>query len=133
VAPQQVLLPSALKTAQPPSTLAGRWTYSGAFQSGSPFPPESATLAIVETNGQVAGTFTGRYRVPKGRKFRADVQLRFAGPVQPGSQRLTFTAADDTTGEIEILRVAGKPNEVEVVWHSTRDGLTFDDVLFRAQ
>ena len=37
------------------------------------------------------------------------------------------------TGEIEILTVAGKPNEVEVVWHSARDGLTFDDVLFRAQ
>jgi len=126
-APVQRALP------QPQPLLAGRWDYSKSFQSGSPFPPESATLAIAQSNDQVTGTFAGRYRVPKGRKVKADVQLRFAGPARPGPQKFTFNAADGNTGEIEILPVAGKPNEIEVVWHSARDGLTFDDVLFRAK
>jgi hypothetical protein len=126
--------PAPVQRASPPApSVAGRWAYSEAFPSGSPFPPKSATLSITQGNDQVTGTFTGLYRVPKGRKFKADVQLRFAGPARSGSQKFTFTASDGSTGEIEILTVAGKPNEVEVVWHSARDGLTFDDVLFRAQ
>jgi hypothetical protein len=118
---------------QAPPSLTGNWDYSAAFPSASPFPPKSATLTLVQGNDQVTGTFMGQYRVPKGRKFKADVQLRFAGPARPGPQKFTFNAADGNTGEIEILPVAGKPNEIEVVWHSARDGLTFDDVLFRAK
>jgi hypothetical protein len=126
---QQGMPPSPAKA--PPPILAGYWAYSGA--SGSPFPPESATLAIVQGTDQLTGTFTGRYRVPKGRKFKSDVQLRFTGPLRPGSQKFAFTAADGNTGEIEILPVAGKPDEIEFVWHSARDGLTFDEVLLRGR
>ena len=126
-------LPPAVQHPLPPAppSLAGSWSYSEAVPSGSPFPPKAATLTIVQGNDQLTGTFTGQYRVPKGRRFKPDVQLRFAGPVHAGAQKFNYTASDGSTGEIEILPVAGKLNEVEVVWHSARDGLTFDDVLFR--
>ena len=129
-------IPTPAPAAKPPTasaqpSLSGSWVFSPASKTGSPFPPETVTLAMTEAYGQVRGLFVGRYRVPKSRKFSPSVRFSFEGPVQPGSSKFPFTAADGMKGEIELIRLPNKQDAIEVVWHSERDKLTFDDIFFR--
>jgi proteasome lid subunit RPN8/RPN11 len=121
--------PAAPQPAQP--SLSGRWVYSPASKSGSPYPPESATLGLAEAQGHVRGIFAGRYKVPKNKKMKSRVEFNFGGPLSAGLSRFTFTAADGTKGEIQLIRLPGKQDAIEVVWYSEREKLTFDDVFFR--
>jgi proteasome lid subunit RPN8/RPN11 len=129
--------PNAARLEQPPpsaptgSSLSGRWVYSPASKSGSPFPPESVTLVMTEAYGQVRGILAGRYRVPKNRKFNPKVNFNFEGVVHPSSSKFRFSAQDGMRGEIEVIRLPGKQDALEVVWYSERDKLTFDDIFFR--
>ena len=84
-----------------------------------------------EQNGQVSGNFNGRYRVPKNIKFNPRVSFSFAGPLHAGSSKYAFTGADGMKGEIELIRLPGRQDAIEVVWKSERDKLTFDDLYFR--
>jgi proteasome lid subunit RPN8/RPN11 len=127
--PESKPVTAAPKPAQ--SALSGRWVYSPATKSGSPFPPESVNLVMTEANNQVRGILDGRYKVPKGQKMNPRVNLNFEGPVHAGSSKFTFTAADGLKGEIELIRLPGKQDAIEVVWYSERDKLTFDDIFFR--
>jgi hypothetical protein len=34
-------------------------------------------------------------------------------------------------GDLEIIRLPGKQDAIEVVWTSPQDKLTFDDIFFR--
>ena len=87
---------------------------------------------LVDTNGQVSGTFSGKYKVPKNMKMGPKVNFSFEGTLHTGSSKFTFTAADGNRGQVEIIRLPGKQNAIEVVWYSERDKLTFDDLFFRA-
>jgi proteasome lid subunit RPN8/RPN11 len=123
---------TAPTTLQPaPGSLSGRWVYSSASKSGSPFPPESVTLVMSEAYQQVRGVFVGRYRVPKNRKFNPKVNLNFEGPVRAGGSKFSYTSPDGMKGELELIRLPGKQDAIEVVWTSERDKLTFDDIFFR--
>ena len=86
---------------------------------------------LAEAYNQVSGTFAGRYKIPKSNKVNPRVNFSFEGPLHPGSSKFTFTAADGSRGQIELIRVPGKQNAIEVVWYSERDKLTFDDIFFR--
>jgi hypothetical protein len=138
-APQQTPPPAArpqLTPTSPPVQLAnqplsGKWIYSAGSASNSPFPPETVTLNLTEVNGQVRGIFAGRYRVPRNNKFSGRVTFSFDGPVHPGSSKFPFTASDGMKGTIEVIRLPGRQDTIEVVWHSERDKLTFDDLYFR--
>jgi hypothetical protein len=133
-APPPVSKPAA-PAPQPVRTepsLSGRWVYSPASKSGSAYPPESVTLMLAEAYNQVNGTFAGRYKVPKNGKLNPKVNFSFEGPLRPGSSKFSFTAPDGMKGEIELIRLPGKQNAIEVVWYSERDKLTFDDIFFRA-
>jgi hypothetical protein len=139
--PQEKAQPPAPKPAQtaaavPPAqpalpSLSGRWVYSRASKSGSPFPPESINLMMTEAYGQVRGIFSGRYRVPRNRKFAPKVTLNFEGAIHPGTSKFTFTSPDGMKGDLEIIRLPGKQDAIEVVWTSPQDKLTFDDIFFR--
>jgi len=86
---------------------------------------------LTESNGQLRGVFSGRYRVPKNAKFNGRVTFSFEGPVRAGPSKFSFTASDGMKGDIEIIRLPGRKDEIEVVWKSERDKLTFDDLYFR--
>jgi hypothetical protein len=86
---------------------------------------------LTEANNQVRGSFAGRYKVPKGQRMNPRVNFSFVGPLHAGSSKFTFTAADGLKGEIELIRLPGKQDAIEVVWYSERDKLTFDDIFFR--
>jgi len=120
---------------QPPrpslAPLSGHWVHGADGPTGSPFPPESLLLTLNESAGQLRGSFSGSYKVPKNRKLNGKVDFQFAGPASAGSARLPFTSADGSKGEVEIIRVAGHTDTIEVVWHSSRDQITFDDVFQR--
>ena len=111
--------------------LSGHWVHGADAPTGSPFPPESLLLTLSESAGQIRGSFSGSYKVPKNRKLNGKVDFQFAGPAGTGSARLPFTSADGSKGEVEIIRVAGHIDTLEVVWHSSRDRVTFDDVFQR--
>ena len=111
--------------------LSGKWIYSAGSASGSPFPPETITLNLTESGGQVRGIFSGRYRVPRGNRFSGRVTFSFEGPARAGSSKFPFTASDGMKGDIEIIRLPGRQDAIEVVWRSERDKLTFDDLYFR--
>ena len=122
----------AVTAPQPPlAPLSGRWSYSAGSASGSPFPPEVTTLNLTESNGQLRGIFSARYRVPKNSKFSGRVTFSFEGPAHAGSSKFSFTASDGMKGDIEIIRLPGRKDAIEVVWKSERDKLTFDDLYFR--
>jgi proteasome lid subunit RPN8/RPN11 len=120
---------------QPPKPIAaplsGHWVHGADGPSGSPFPPESLLLTLTESAGQLHGSFSGSYKVPKNRKVNGRVDFQFAGPASTGSARFPFQAADGSKGEVEIIRVPGHIDTIEVVWHSSRDQITFDDVFQR--
>jgi hypothetical protein len=120
---------------QPPkpvaAPLSGHWVHGADGPSGSPFPPESLLLTLNESAGQVRGSFSGSYKIPKNRKVNGRVDFQFAGPSGTGSARFPFNSADGSKGEVEIIRVPGHVDTIEVVWHSSRDQITFDDVFQR--
>jgi hypothetical protein len=87
---------------------------------------------LSESSNQVSGTFAGRYKIPKNIKMNPRVNFSFEGPLRPGSSKFNFAAADGSRGQIELIRLPGKQNAIEVVWYSERDKLTFDDIFFRA-
>jgi proteasome lid subunit RPN8/RPN11 len=127
--------PPEIKSALPSTSLpvlSGRWVYSPAYQSASPFPPEFVTLTLVEASNEISGTLAGRYKVPKSNKMSSRVNFNFKGPLQPGPAKFKFTASDGMKGQIELMHLPGKQNAIEVVWYSERDKLTFDDIFFRA-
>ncbi|MGA2114026.1 MAG: hypothetical protein ABSH56_04675 [Bryobacteraceae bacterium] len=111
--------------------LSGHWVHGADAPTGSPFPPESLLLTLNESAGQIRGSFSGSYKVPKNRKLNGKVDFQFAGPAGGSSAHLPFSSADGSTGEVEIIRVAGHIDTIEVVWHSSRDRVTFDDVFQR--
>jgi hypothetical protein len=130
--PTPISKTSTGRTGAPPqSFLLGRWAYSQAYKSGSAFPTQSATLAMTEADDRVHGVFVGRYRVPHNRKFSPLVNFNFEGVAQPGSSKFRFTSTEGMEGEIELLRLPGKHNAIEVVWYFERDKLIFDDVFLR--
>ncbi|MGP8248029.1 MAG: hypothetical protein ACLQVN_26390 [Bryobacteraceae bacterium] len=122
---------------QPPkpvlAPLSGHWVHGADGPTGSPFPPESLLLTLNESAGRLQGSFSGSYKVPKNRKLNGRVDFDFAGPAGAGSARFPFKAADGSKGEVEIIRVPGHLDTIEVVWHSSRDRITFDDVFQRVQ
>ncbi len=71
---------------------------------------------LSESDSQLAGAFAGRYRIPKNARMAPKVSFSFEGPVQPGSSKYTFTAADGSKGEVELIRSPGKQNALEVIW-----------------
>ena len=74
----------------------------------------------------------GRYKVPKNSKISPKVSFDFGGPVQAaGPSKFTFTSPDGSKGQIELIRLNGKQNAIEVVWYSNRDKITFDDIFYR--
>ena len=130
-APRPPVSPPAVSKAPSKPTLAGRWVYSPASKSGSPFPPEAVTLLLTQAASQVSGSLAGRYKVPKGQNMNPRVIFTFTGPLRAGSSKFTFSGADGLRGEIELIQLPGKQDAIEVVWYSERDKLTFDDVFFR--
>jgi len=120
---------------QPPkpilARLSGHWVHGADAPTGSPFPPESLSLTLNESGGQLRGSFSGSYKVPKDRKGNGRIDFEFAGPAGAGSARFPFNAADGSKGEVEIIRLPGHLDTIEVVWHSSRDQITFDDVFQR--
>ena len=86
---------------------------------------------LTEAHNQVTGNFTGRYKVPKNGRVNPRVSFSFEGPLHNGSSKFFFTSADGMKGEIELIRLPGKEDAIEVVWYSERDKLTFDDIFFR--
>ena len=120
---------------QPPrpslEPLSGHWVHGADGPTGSPFPPESLLLTLNESAGQLRGSFSGSYKVPKNRKLNGKVDFQFAGPATAGWARFPLTSADGSKGEVEIIRVGGHIDTIEVVWHLSRDGITFDDVFQR--
>jgi len=88
-------------------------------------------MMLSETYTHLTGTFRGRYKTPKGAKINPRVNFTFEGSLRPGASKFNFTAADGTKGQIELIRLPGKQNALEVVWYSERDKLTFDDIFFR--
>lgn len=87
---------------------------------------------LVQADNQIHGTFSGRYKVPKNARVSPRVNFSFEGPVSANSSKFTFSASDGMRGQIELIRLPGKQNAIEVVWYSERDKLTFDDIFFRA-
>ena len=61
------------------------------------------------------------------------VDFEFSGASTASSAHFPFHAADGATGEVEIIRIAGHVDTIEIVWHSDRDRITFDDVFQRVQ
>jgi hypothetical protein len=118
---------------RPHLALAGRWVFSPALPSGSPFRPASVTLVLREVNGRIHGFLSGRYKVPANRNFTPQVKINFEGPVDTGSLKFRFTAAGGIKGQIELIVLPGKQDVIEVVWTSERDQLKFDDLFFRVR
>ncbi len=69
--------------------------------------------------------------MPRGRKFGPSVKFHFECAVHPSSSKFPFATTGGTKGEIEVIRLPGKQDAIEVVWYSERDKLTFDDIFFR--
>jgi hypothetical protein len=116
---------------QPLQSFSGKWIYSAGSASGSPFPPETITLNLTESGGRVRGIFSGRYRAPKNSRFNGRVTFSFEGAVGRNSSKFPFESSDGMKGDIEIIRLPGRQDAIEVVWRSERDKLTFDDLYFR--
>ena len=126
------IAPAAVQPPKPIlARLSGHWVHGADAPTGSPFPPESLSLTLNESGGQLRGSFSGSYKVPKDRKGNGRIDFEFAGPAGAGSARFPFNAADGSKGEVEIIRLPGHLDTIEVVWHSSRDRITFDDVFQR--
>ena len=126
--------PAAVKPAAVSAvSIAGEWTLTRSRPSGSPFRPESVTLAISEEGNWVRGTLLGRYRAPKSSGFRPDVGFSFGGPLRSGTMKFPWGAGDGTKGEIEIIRVPNSSDSLEIVWYGADRKFVFNDILVRAR
>jgi hypothetical protein len=142
-APRQAGNPSfepvrAIQTAEPrrprdvtlPS-LAGTWVVSRSPRNASPHPAASARLILSDTGDWITGILTGTYEVPKKIRLDPKVALTFAGRGGSASLKFPFSAADGSRGTLEMIRLPGNPNTIEVVWEPNGRNLVFDDLFVR--
>ena len=117
----------------PGVSLAGTWVTQRSVDSASVFPPIAVSLQIIDKDGSLRGVLTGTYRVSKEIKFDSQVTLAFAGRDSGGSIMLPYSATGGGKGVIELIRLPGKPNTIEVIWRPDGRKLVFDDLFFRTR
>jgi hypothetical protein len=129
-APPAKVEPATQPAVAAPS-LSGRWTFGRTSPSGSPFPPESVSLLLLENGGVIQGSLAGRYRAPKSSGLKPDVRFSFQGPAHAGNMRFPWAGSDGTKGSVELIRLPNRSDWIEVVWYSQDRKFIFDDVLVR--
>jgi proteasome lid subunit RPN8/RPN11 len=125
--------PKSPDAPSPGASLEGTWVTQPSVDSASVFPPIAVSLQIIDKDGSLRGVLTGTYRVSKEIKFDSQVTLAFAGRDSGGSIKLPYSATGGGKGVIELIRLPGKPNTIEVIWRPDGRKLVFDDLFFRTR
>ena len=125
-------VPSASKPQAPKHpSLAGVWSTARSAKTASSFAPVLVKIGISESEGWLAGSLTGVYRIPKSARFNAECSFSFGGPDRGGSLKFAFAAPGGSKGTIELIRLPGNPNAMEVVWVPAGRDFVFDDLFYR--
>jgi len=118
----------SLEPASP--SLTGVWGTVRSAKTASPFAPVSVRLILSEKDGWVSGTLTGKYQAPKQARFNAEVAFSFGG-TGGGPLKFQFAGTRNSKGIIELIRLPGSMNTLEVVWSMDGRKLVFDDLFYR--
>jgi hypothetical protein len=91
-------------TPLPRSRYVGGWTYvktAGTFHGPE---PETAELNVTESNGQVSGYLSVRFKTAPGIPTNREVQFNFSGPFQPErNQVFALETPEGAKGRIELI------------------------------
>jgi hypothetical protein len=96
----------------------GTWSFSSAEGIYSGAKPEFVDLAVHEEDGQLKGSFYGRFTVTPGGKLDPVVRFDFSGPITATrTQSLQLETADGAKGTIELIP-GGAFNLLEINFHT---------------
>ncbi len=113
---------------------AGDWTYNP-LNGKSYFGPQPdfVNIHIAVANGVLQGSYTARYKLPKGVHGSPDVAFSFDGALVPGDrQKFTLRSADGLSGTVEMHYLGAK--SMEVVWNRPTNNKVLDfgdEIVYR--
>ena len=111
----------------PVMDLSGHWALQAGSPSRSPAVPESVSITVTDTNGNVHGTLDASYRAGAQKEH---LNFFFSGKVLNGAARFPWTSPDGRHGLIELVRVPSSPNHLEVIWFGSGDSKqVFDEIV----
>lgn len=95
----------------------GPWSFpADGVYSGA--KPDSVEMTVREENGQLKGSFSGRFHVPAGGKVDPVVRFDFSGPLTSArTQTLQLLTADAAKGTIDLIP-GGAFNLLEINFHT---------------
>ena len=82
----------------------GSWTYPATGGQFHGAQPESIDLQVDEENGQLKGTLTARFKLPRGSTGEPVLNFDFSGALQPTrNQMFNLTTANGVKGTVELI------------------------------
>ncbi len=95
----------------------GSWSFppDGVFSGAK---PDSVEMTVREEDGQLKGSFSGRFNVPGGGKVDPALRFDFSGPLTSArTQSLQLVTADGAKGTIDLI-AGGTFNLLEINFHT---------------
>ena len=96
----------------------GTWSFPATAGLFTGAKPEFVDLAVHEENGELKGSFYGRFTLPPGNKNDPVLRFDMHGPLTSmRTQKLTLETAEGTKGTIELIP-GGAFNLLEINFHT---------------
>ncbi len=128
IEPRALSAAEIMATPAAPVNLKGSWTLQPGASTRSPALPETVNIHITDRDGNIRGTFEGRYRTAESKTER--MNFAFSGRIENGVARFPWAGKAGERGQIEFIRHSG--DMLEVVFYGP-DAKVYDHVVHKVR